>query len=537
MSTDWKVSLLDCTFRDGGYVNNWEFGFGSIQSVFSRLDAAGVEIIEMGFLDENHPYNKNRTIYPDSKSIEPIFQYLPKPKATIVAMIDYGTCSINKLDDSDKSHLDGIRIIFRKNLQDEALEFARQVKDKGYKVFVNAVSITSFTDDDIKILAEKENKLMPDAVTMVDTYGLLHAPQLLHYASMYDQYLDKKITLAYHAHNNFQMAYANSITMLNNTWNRNLVIDATLFGMGKNAGNTCTELLAMYMNEYCGKHYDLNQIQEAIDVDIQKEFAKHEWGYRPKLYMASLDKCTPKYINYYLEKKTLSVKSLNDLIETIPSGNRLFFEKSIAEEYYQAFIKGFCNDSVTLKDLEKALQNKEVLVLGPGKTLEKEGTQIDTYILEKKPVTISVGFIPYGVHVDYAFFSNPKRFSQFYNMIKQDAGETKIICTSNVVEAANEIQYVVDYASLLTENDDIIRDNPFIMSLHLLEKLGLHKIVAAGFDGFSGDEAKDYSETYVSFLYCKDQLLLRNDAIRKELDRMEQNFSVHFLTTSKYKKI
>ncbi|MDR2407753.1 MAG: pyruvate carboxyltransferase, partial [Bacteroidales bacterium] len=57
--------LLDCTLRDGGFVNDWNFCFGSIKSIISRLDYAGVDIIEVGFIDERRSYDENRSIFPD----------------------------------------------------------------------------------------------------------------------------------------------------------------------------------------------------------------------------------------------------------------------------------------------------------------------------------------------------------------------------------------------------------------------------------------------------------------------------------------
>ena len=92
-----NLYLLDCTLRDGGYVNDWEFGTGSIKSIFSRLDCAGIDTIEVGFIDGRRPYDANRSIYPDTKSVEQIFNGMHKPNALVCAMIDYGTCKIENI--------------------------------------------------------------------------------------------------------------------------------------------------------------------------------------------------------------------------------------------------------------------------------------------------------------------------------------------------------------------------------------------------------------------------------------------------------
>lgn len=81
------------------------------------------------------------------------------------------------------------------------------------------------------------NEVKPYAVSMVDTYGLMHQNNLKHYFDLLDQYLLPEIGLGYHAHNNFQMGYANCITMMSQVTDRLLLVDGTIYGMGKSAGN------------------------------------------------------------------------------------------------------------------------------------------------------------------------------------------------------------------------------------------------------------------------------------------------------------
>ena len=89
--------LLDCTLRDGGYVNDWAFGHACITEIFSRLVSAGIEYIEIGFLDGRRTFDQNRTIFPDTVSVNKIFAGMDKGKACVLAMIDYGTCPIENI--------------------------------------------------------------------------------------------------------------------------------------------------------------------------------------------------------------------------------------------------------------------------------------------------------------------------------------------------------------------------------------------------------------------------------------------------------
>jgi 4-hydroxy 2-oxovalerate aldolase len=525
--------LLDCTLRDGGFVNDWNFGFGSVKSIISRLDYAGVDIIEVGFIDERRNYDEDKSIFPDTKSILPVFQSISKPKAVIVGMIDYGTCSINKVSNITESCLDGIRVIFKKNDQDKAIEFLIQIKEKGYKIFVNPVSITSYSDEEAFVLIEKINRIKPYAVSIVDTYGLMHSKELLNYFDIFNQRLDNDIILGYHAHNNFQMAYANSITLLNKNLGRPIVIDGSLYGMGKSAGNACTELLAMYMNEFCGRDFNINQIQEAIDVDIIKEFNKKPWGYDFEYYVAALNECHPSYVQYLLRKKTLSVKSVNEILKNIEVEKKLSYDEKVIENLYCEYQDRQCDDALAVGALKKEFFGRKILLLGPGKTLQDSYAGIIDFIQNNNPIVVSINFLNELFPVNYVFMGNAKRYSQFFHKLYGENSKVKIICTSNITEAGRKIDFLLNYSTILAE-DPVIRDNPLVMFLHLLRNIGILEIWLAGFDGYTDNNSINYYSDYLRLLYCQDNVVLRNEAIKKEIIDISKTVQVISLTPSRY---
>ena len=533
-----NLYLLDCTLRDGGYENDWEFGAGSIKSIFSRLDCAGVDTIEVGFIDSRRHYDANRSIYPDTKSIDPIFNGMHKPNALVCAMIDYGTCKIENIAPASESHIDAIRVIFKKHLQVGALGFLKQIKERGYKIFANPVSVTTFSDEEMITMIKKINSIEPYAVTIVDTYGLMHADKLLHYCDIMDDNLNKNIILGYHAHNNFQLAYSNTIAVMEHVKNRDLSIDGTLFGMGKSAGNACTELVAMYMNERFGKHYDINQIQEAIDVDITKEFTKKQWGYRPMFYISALNECHPNYVAQLLDKKTLSVKQINEILSKLPKENdkNLLYDKELCEKLYQKYQNIEVDDKDDVLELKHTLSNQNILLIGPGKSIIKNKTKIDRFIAEKKPVTISVNFLHGDFKIDYVFMGNSKRYSQFFSRIYAQNSDVKLICTSNIAEAKEHIDYKVNFATLAYKNNDAIYDNPLVLLLNLLIRLGIKEVFLAGFDGYAGEVAANYYNEYAPLLYDTHNVYERNEAIKEFLRTISSKIEINYLTRSRYEK-
>jgi 4-hydroxy 2-oxovalerate aldolase len=525
--------LLDCTLRDGGFVNDWNFGFGSIKSIISRLDYAGVDIIEIGFVDCRRTYDENRSIFPDTNSILPLFKDIDKPRAAIVGMIDFGTCPIENISNQVDSCLDGIRVIFKKKDQDEALELLNKIKAKGYKIFINPVSITSYSDDEVLSLIEKINKVKPHTVSVVDTYGLMHSKELLHYFELFNKELRKDIILGYHAHNNFQMAYANSIVLMNREFDRTIVIDGSLYGMGKSAGNACTELLAMYMNEYCGRNFKMHQLQEAIDIDVMKEYSKQYWGYNFEYYIAALNDCHPSYVQYLLNKKTLSVKSINEILGAIQLDKKLSYDKTLVEKLYNEHQDKYCDDRLVIDALKKEFLGKKVFLLGPGKTLQENTESINNFIRENNPMVVSINFLNDGFPINYVFMGNAKRYSQFFHKIYGENLNVKLICTSNITEAGKKIDFIVNYSPLFSTME-VIRDNPFIMFLNFLKKIDIKEIWIAGFDGYVQDNADNYYGDYVRFLYCQDNVVARNDAIKSELNVLSSSMKLTSLTKTRY---
>ena len=97
------IKLLDCTLRDGGYINDWEFGADNLVSVFERQVSSGAEIIEIGFLDERRGFDKNRSIMPSTDCARKILGKVDKRQAMVVGMIDYGTCGISKIEPCEAS--------------------------------------------------------------------------------------------------------------------------------------------------------------------------------------------------------------------------------------------------------------------------------------------------------------------------------------------------------------------------------------------------------------------------------------------------
>lgn len=531
-----NIKLLDCTLRDGGFVNDWEFGNSTIKYIFQRLVNSEIDIIEIGFLDERREYDKNRTIFPNTVSVEKVFGDVGIINNKIVAMIDYGTCNIENICECDETFIDGIRIIFKKVNMHKAIDFAEQLMKKGYFVTLQLVSITSYEDRDILEFCEAANKICPYGIAIVDTYGLMHKEQLHHYFELLDYNLKKQIAIGYHSHNNFQLAYANTIEMIDMKTNREVILDGSVYGMGKSAGNAPIELLAMHLNEYYEKHYKVNEILEIIDACILPIQQKYKWGYSLEFFLAALNNCHPQYINYLIKKSTLSIDSVNEIVKKINNEKKLSYDEEYISKLYQKYIEKKFDDQKAIIELKKKLLGKSVLVLAPGKTISTKEENIKYFIESNDVIVLAVNFVPENIAVDGMFIGNSKRYKEIADRLHKNFGNRYIIATSNISLLNEKFSYVVNIENLL-EKRETISDNSTAMMLNLLILLDVKNIYLAGFDGYDLTNLEEsYCDESFNFSCDHERLQKVNNEICAKIKEVQKIKPLSFITESIYKE-
>ena len=216
-----KISLLDCTLREGGYINDWNFGLETIKGFITKIEKTGIEFFEIGFL-KNINYNSNKTIFSNMDEIKTIISP-KKNKIKYVAMIDINDkIPIDQIKKNDGTSIDGIRLIFKKNKIQEAYEYSKELKKLGYLLFIQFVSTDTYKEEEFIEGIKLFNELEPYAVSIVDTFGLMKKNMFTKLVTIADKYLNKEIELGYHAHNNLQQAQSNSETLVEMNLNRNI---------------------------------------------------------------------------------------------------------------------------------------------------------------------------------------------------------------------------------------------------------------------------------------------------------------------------
>ncbi len=521
-----NINLLDCTLRDGGYINEWNFGRHTIQGILLKLIDSGVDYVEVGFL-RDCVYEPDKVLFNHCSEIAPI---LPKNrgKTKFTAMALHNKYDINKLEPYDGKTIDAIRVTFHDYDIDEGLAYIRKVKEKGYKVFINPINIMGYSDEMILDLLHKVNEIQPYAFSIVDTFGSMMKEDLLRIYSLIEHNLDKNIVIGLHLHENLALSYSLAQDFINmKSSGRECVIDASMLGMGRSPGNLCMELIMDYMNKKQSGCYDVNPVLDGIDDYIARLKQIEPWGYNTAYALSAKYNLHRNYAEFLLDKGRLRAKQINQILASIEENKKTAYDKEYAETLYQKFQNNAIDDADVLKKLEKVLSGKECLILAPGSSILKEQDRIKDYIVKEKPIVISANFVPESYQVDYTFYSNAMRFEA----VSEKREDHKNIITSNLMELNHNCSLVVNYIDLFFDEKES-SDNSVIMLLRLLKKLRVSRVVLAGFDGYGKNPVSNYVKDYMASQHTKGEE--ENEKIKRLMEQLEKQLEITYLTRSLY---
>lgn len=520
-----NVKILDCTLRDGGYCNNWRFGSDNTHQIIQALIEANIDIIECGFVSEKVDKDKNSTQFP---SLEAVAEVLPKERAgkLFVCMINYGEYNIDKIVPYNGETVDGIRVAFHKKDMQEAVDYCKKLSDKGYKVFMQPMVSLNYTDEEFISLIRLTNDVKPYAFYIVDSFGGMKERDLLRLFYILENSLAEGIIIGFHSHNNMQLAYSNAKSLLSIKTLKNLIIDSSIYGMGRGAGNLNTELLIEDLNEAEGKCYVLNPILTVIDRIINPFYQENGWGYSIPNYLSAKHNAHPNYANYLVDRQTLRIEDMDEIFAMMPEEKKCGFDKRFIEElYYKYMENGKCYEE-HLNEFQNEVLGRHILIIAPGKSVIEEKEKIIQFKEQKNPIVISVNFEYAHIATDYVFISNLRRYRELAEGVRE-----KCILTSNIPADTGYIK--VGYSSLLNNLEEV-RDNAGLMLIQFLINLGVAEIYIAGIDGYSHDVRNNYAAEDMSLLNKSFILDAKNRSMQILLEQYAQKIKIHFITTSKF---
>ena len=513
-----KVKLLDCTLRDGGYVNDWKWGFKKARNIIRYLTKAKIDVVEVGFLRNVEEYNPDITV---CNRIEELNNLLPENMGATMysGMAMRSNYDINKLSPYSGKGIEMIRITAHDYDIEEGMDFAREVKEKGYKLSINPINIMGYSDERILWILKQVNDIHPYQFSIVDTFGSMKRRDLDRIVSLVDNNIDTDIRVGLHLHENMAISSMLAQNYIDKHLQRNITVDGSLMGMGRIPGNLPIELIANYVNEYIDNTYDIDFLMDAIQDYIEPIKGKSEWGYTPAYFLSASYNLHRNYAEHYLKKGDLTHRDINHILSRFDPLKKTAFDARYADDLYHEYKNNIIDDKKDFAELKDKLGYKDVLIIAPGASLIPNIEVIKKYIKESSPIVVSINFIPNNLNVDYAFFSNAKRYGQF------DVTKTPTIITSNIKNV--EANYIIDYNTLSSTFAE--GGNSFVMLLKLLKNLEVSKISVAGADGYTDDKMAYYDDSLRDYVVHGNKF---NIDVRDAISSL--NLKINFITPSNY---
>lgn len=268
-----QFKILDCTIRDGGLVNNWDFSVDFVRDVYKALSKAGVDYMEIGY--------KNSPKFVSSDGVGPwrfcddafLKEVIPeKTNTKLSAIVDIGRVDENEILPCEESHLDLIRVACYLKDVDKAIDLVEKFHTLGYETSINIMAVSNAMEHGLTEALEKINESSVDIAYIVDSFGSLYNRDIDYLINKFKTHAPDK-ELGIHAHNNLQMAFSNTVL---GTQKGIHYLDSSIYGMGRAAGNTPTELLLGYLQN---PKYDIKPVLDVLErlfIPLKEEI---EWGY------------------------------------------------------------------------------------------------------------------------------------------------------------------------------------------------------------------------------------------------------------------
>lgn len=310
-----SIRVIDATLRDGGIVNDFFFTDEFVKELYKTNIEAGVDYMEVGYKASKKLFDKSKFgkwKFSDDEDIIKVIGDNADKKVKLAVMADVGRCDFREdIRPRSESPVDLIRVACYVHQIPGALEIIEDAKKKGYEVSCNIMAISTAQEGDIKVALDMIGQSPVDCIYIVDSYGSIFPEQMQRICALYKEYADKhNKQLGIHAHNNQQLAFANTIEACGDgvDW-----LDATYNGMGRGAGNCFMENLLAFLKNPKYKVYETLKFIEKYMLQLKKDGVV--WGYDvPYLVTGYLNQHPRAAMAFSKDKRTDYSKFFDEVI-------------------------------------------------------------------------------------------------------------------------------------------------------------------------------------------------------------------------------
>ena len=494
-----EIVFLDCTLRDGGYYNSWDFEHDLVQSYLYAIKDAGVNFVEIGFrtLDKNG--FKGAFAYSNDTYID-LFEI---PQGLNVAvminaseiLID-GLCDKEKINqlfplDSQKSNISLVRIASHPHEVIEALKACESLKSKGFKIGFNLMQVSECDSNQITSIVKEVSKYPIEVLYFADSLGNMTTEKILDVIKL--MRLHWEGALGFHAHDNMSLGLANTLYAMKNgiTW-----VDSTVTGMGRGAGNVKTEHLAIEISELRNNELNIKPIISLISKYFKSLKSEYEWGTNPFYYLSGKYSIHPTYVQEMLVDTRYQEEDIISVIDNLKNSNGNKYSKNSltdARNYYR-------KDSIGNWSPIELFKNKEVLLIGSGPGVSLHKKVLEEYISKRKPLVIALNAQSSIENdlIDVRIACHPLRLKTDYLKLLEFSKPLIMPISGLSGDFSNFIHSfeILDYGLSVNENEFKIEDRHCILPSPLVLGYAIaavssgkaKRLLLAGFDGYKADD-------------------------------------------------
>lgn len=505
------VKILDCTVRDGGYVNNWQFDKVVVREVYRACSKAGVDIVELGFRSNEKYFNKETFgiwRFSLEEDIREVKEGIVGPKISIMG--DFGKIDIGDIDEKKSSAVDIVRIAAHKDEIFNAIKFLEKVKKKGFEVSLQAMAYATYTTKEKDELNKALTDVQLDYVYVADSYGSIFPNQINDFLGPLLNI--PKIKVGFHPHNGLQMAFANTLEAIRCGAH---IVDSSFYGMGRGAGNLPTEILVSYLENQYPDKYNVIPVLSVIDEFFVALKREKEWGYRLPYMLSGMFQLHPNFAKKLVEFREYSIEDVWKALAYIKKLNPLGYSEALLDEIIKEgiirhidmdkkVVSSSQNVQLTLSITQPEPKNihvpykdrykgKDFLVLANGPTLAEYKDKIKMFIDKYDPIILGANYLGGLFKPHYHAFNNKRRFIKYVNIV---VPESKLLIGQHIeksfIRGYTKREYeVLYYKDVLDAHFDIqngvIQANCRTISILLLGiaiVMGAKRIFSVGMDGY-----------------------------------------------------
>ena len=499
-----RIKVLDCTLRDGGYYNNWDFEASTVDKYIKAMIGTKVDYVEIGFRNFSQNHFLGAYAYSTDNFLNNIKDI---EKLNIAVMSDASIFLGDKLDikkkvsllynPKDKSPVSLVRIATHYKDVEASKDIFLTLKELGYSVALNLMQTGGKTAIEIESVVKIISSWnVVETLYFADSLGNMDNEEVISIIKVLNTCWDKELGI--HTHNNKGKAISNSLVALSHgvTW-----VDATVQGMGRGAGNGATEDLLRDINNTNGNFYYPENLYKLALEEFDVLQKKYQWGHSLLYSLAADYSIHPTYIQEMIADERYSNEETLQIIESMKDIPTKSYNKDMLEK-----LKSKSNNGSTSKKNEGTwnadnwFEGKDVLLIGSGPSSLNYKNGIIDYIKNYKPHVLCL-----NINKDYDeelidgyVTANSSRIlmeSKYYLKTSKPIYTSKRLFSDNP-NLAKISKQIKDFSVNVNENSLKIESNsceiPYSLSviyaLCLLTAGNAKKIYMVGFDGYEKND-------------------------------------------------